>query len=104
MRKLAHISVNASSSKQNWSHLENLLLADPSYLANEIPIDIVLGAAEHGKIIRHGLMKGAENDPIGQNTHLGWIVSGETSTSGNNSIITCAVSNVEIEKQLKRYF
>lgn len=88
IKKLAHISVNVSSSKQNWGHLENLLLADPSYLANEIPTDIVLGATEHGNIICHGLMKGAKNDTIGQNTHLGWIISGETSTSGNSPIIT----------------
>lgn len=104
MPKLAKVCVNTKTSVSNWKHLENLMLADPSFYTNEIPIDIILGAAEHGKIICDGLIKGTEYDPIGQNTHIGWIVSGETNKSSNNTNITCAVSNIELERQVSKFF
>lgn len=56
-------------------HLTKLTLADPSF-NTQGPIDIILGAAEYGQIIKQGLIKMGENLSIVQETELGWIISG----------------------------
>ncbi|XP_046144711.1 uncharacterized protein LOC123988495 [Osmia bicornis bicornis] len=44
------------------------------------PIDIVIGADLFGQLLLDGVRKGSTSEPIAQNTHLGWILSGPTST------------------------
>lgn len=62
----------------HWKKLESITLADPTFNTPS-KIDILLGAAEYSKIIESGLIKGPSGI-IAQATHLGWILSGETST------------------------
>lgn len=57
-------------------HIQDLLLADPHF-DTPGPIDLLLAGDVHGKIIQIGLRKGAIDEPIAQNTSLGWIISGE---------------------------
>lgn len=61
----------------NWPEFETLELADPGF---GIPdkIHLLLGAEVYGKIIDTGLLK-SPTGIIAQRTHLGWILSGDTS-------------------------
>nr|XP_012153201.1 PREDICTED: uncharacterized protein LOC105664204 [Megachile rotundata] len=47
------------------------------------PIDILIGADLYGSIILDGVRKGLVNQPIAQNTSLGWILSGPVAPSND---------------------
>ncbi|XP_067210840.1 uncharacterized protein [Linepithema humile] len=66
-------------SSKSWKHLEGLQLADP-YYSNPGEIDLLLGADVYGQLIDTGIVKGGSDSPIAQQTQLGWIVSGPTSS------------------------
>lgn len=59
-----------NGNNQQFQHLENLVLADPSAHANH-PIDLLLGTVEYAKAIQPGLVKGNSDEPIAQNTIFG---------------------------------
>lgn len=95
------------SLKENgkYDHLNNLQLADPSY-SHGGKIDVILGAAEYSKILKAGLIKGLQNQPIAQNTELGWIVSG---ICGNSCVslhlnVKIHMTNVNLDETLNRLF
>ncbi|XP_047540324.1 uncharacterized protein LOC125073508 [Vanessa atalanta] len=56
--------------------LAQLKLADPKF---DVPnkIDLLLGAEVYSQILVEGLIKGPPGCPVAQNTHLGWILSGQ---------------------------
>lgn len=58
-----------------WDHLSGLQLADPDYF-NSSKIDIILGADIYAELLCDGLRIGKLGSPVGQNTLLGWILSG----------------------------
>ncbi|KOB73672.1 Uncharacterized protein OBRU01_10665 [Operophtera brumata] len=60
----------------NWTHLEGLNLADPSYHTPG-PIDLLLGVKEYALIVQQPLIKGPPGSPCAQKTNLGWILFGE---------------------------
>ncbi|XP_053990009.1 uncharacterized protein LOC128882436, partial [Hylaeus volcanicus] len=62
----------------NYDHLQNLLYADPT-VNDDGEIDLLLGVAEFSKIVKHGLIKGAEDSPIAMNSELGWLIMGPQS-------------------------
>ncbi|XP_024889613.1 uncharacterized protein LOC112466006 [Temnothorax curvispinosus] len=72
-----------SHNKDNWSHLNNLELADPEFHERR-SIDLIIGAELYSKIIEEGIIKGEPNTPIAQFTKIGWIVSGATSLNSIN--------------------
>lgn len=104
MRKLTKIC-NEVDDINKFDHLNNLCLADPSF--NKALMDIVLGAGEFSQIIKPGSIKTSPNQPIAQDTELGWIVSG-VSTAENQMRthveLTSMITNIELTKQLKRFF
>lgn len=59
----------------SWAHIHSLELADPRYLEQD-PVDVLLGAEVCSQIFIEGLRKGGHQDPIAQNTTLGWIQLG----------------------------
>lgn len=99
--KLTKISSNLSA-KCDFEFLNNLTLADPSFLDHS-EIDIILGAAEYANVLKMGLMKSDKN-LLAQNTELGWIVSGACNGSSPNLNIVTLVSNVELEEKIKNFF
>lgn len=60
-----------------WSHLGGLKLADPDPTGSD-PIDLKIGADLFGSLLLNGIRKGTANEPIAQDTVLGWIISGPT--------------------------
>ncbi|XP_044595862.1 uncharacterized protein LOC123272906 [Cotesia glomerata] len=59
---------------QQWPHLKELTLADPTQSPG--PIDIIIGADYYGQILEDGLKQGPANTPTAQNTIFGWILFG----------------------------
>ncbi|XP_055306475.1 uncharacterized protein LOC129570781 [Sitodiplosis mosellana] len=68
----------------NYDHLQNLLYADPT-VNDDGEIDLLLGVAEFSKIVKHGLIKGAEDSPIAMNSELGWLIMGPQNVDGIES-------------------
>ncbi|XP_011881006.1 PREDICTED: uncharacterized protein LOC105569270, partial [Vollenhovia emeryi] len=74
---LTKYAPRTETSVSNWSHLENIHLAD-SHPTGSRPIDIIIGADLYGDLIMSGVRKGPKGQPIAQQSHLGWLLSGPT--------------------------
>lgn len=97
MGKITNLLPSVSFTPQRWSHIIDLTLADPSYHRTG-RIDLVLGADTLARIIMEGVRTGPIGTPIAQQTHLGWILSGQVSTESSRSITVTsmhAMSNIE---------
>lgn len=89
-----------NSVRDNFS---NKLLADPMF-DTPSQVDIILGAEEYSKIILSGIFK-TEEGVLGQNTKLGWILSGIIkSNTPNNLHLNVAVSDNQVDEQLKKFW
>lgn len=86
--------INDETDRVNeWEHLKNLFYADLSFMQGNQQIDVLLGSAEHAKIIKFGLIKGPEDTPVAQNTEFGWIISG---LAGNNKSLGLNVASMVV--------
>lgn len=87
-----------------WPHLNGLPLADPDYLTFS-HIDLLLGSIAHGIIIQGGLIKGSIDEPIAQDTSLGWIISGAANKIVDEEI-QCNVmfEDISLNKQLQAFW
>ncbi|XP_024887554.1 uncharacterized protein LOC112464651 [Temnothorax curvispinosus] len=75
MKSLTRYKPSRVNSMRSWKHITGLKLADSEPM-NLDPIDLIIGADLFGFLLLEGVRKGAENEPIAQNTTLGWILSG----------------------------
>lgn len=89
----------------NWPELEEMTLADPGYYIPNT-IDMLLGAEVYSKIIDTGLKK-SPSGVLAQYTHLGWILSGDTTETKTNenkynktiiSMHVCVCENDQLKK------
>ncbi|XP_048487156.1 uncharacterized protein LOC125490840 [Plutella xylostella] len=96
MNKLINNLPNTKLTTSNWTHLDNIKLADPDYFTPG-PIDLLLGADIYSEIILEGVLKQDSNSPVAQQTKLGWILCGNTKT------FKCFVTLNEIE-ELTRFW
>lgn len=89
----------------SYQHLKNIELADPD-MNEKQPIDLLLGVSVFSKIIKHGLIKGNDNEPIAQNTAFGWMISGDgfRNASRTQVFVTALVSTEDIDKKLSQFF
>lgn len=102
-------NVQFSSDISEFPHLNNLLLPDPAINSYQ-KTDLLLGVAEYAKILKIGLFKGPQFEPIAQHSEFGWIISGQTGGSNNrgtdspsSSSIQTTISNVStIDDELNR--
>ncbi|XP_055905489.1 uncharacterized protein LOC129940981 [Eupeodes corollae] len=83
--KLTALLPTQNITNSNWSHLQNLTLADPSFNKTN-KIDVLLGSDVYPFIILEGLIKGEQGSPIAQKTELGWVLSGGISSKNNSKI------------------
>lgn len=85
-----------STNVKKWRHVKNLDLADPQFFeANKI--DILLGASAYAEIILSGIRKGQTNEPIAQQTKLGWIIFGSTCNSESFRTMCNAINELPPE-------
>ncbi|XP_043468113.1 uncharacterized protein LOC122502234 [Leptopilina heterotoma] len=93
-------------------HLQGLDFADDE-LVNAQPIQILIGADLYGMIMRNGLKKGGNNQPVAQNTIFGWILSGNFGSNNNSNELICfrksdfagfCASNSDIGESLQRFW
>lgn len=85
-----------------WTHIRNLQLADPEFNRNS-PVDLLLGAEVYGHIVLPGLQKGQSHEPVAQNTSIGWILLGGSSSasvSNNLSYHSC----IDIDSRLRSFW
>lgn len=85
-----------------WPHLQNLHLADPSYYKSG-PIDLLLSAEIYGRILLPGIQRGNVNEPIAQNTTIGWILLGGSSNPTTNTNLSLH-SLVDIDSRLRSFW
>lgn len=91
-----------------WRHIKHLSLADSRvFEANKI--DVLLGASAYAEIVLSGIKKGQSNEPIAQNTKLGWIVFGSDYEDDSVKTIYNAINetqlnnpSIDLAAQLKR--
>lgn len=97
-----NLPCNVLTPSPNWNHINGLQLADPQYYRPG-KIDMLLGADVYCNILLYGVRKGHPGEPIAQNTHLGWILSGPVANDSHSSIIVMHI-NASIEEQLKKFW
>ena len=77
--KLTSLLPRKECTSATWKHLRGLELADTDF-CQPARIDCILGADVYQSIILPGLRKGAAQQPVTENTSLGWIITGGTSS------------------------
>lgn len=87
---IKHLPSNTFDNAQ-YMHINNLPLADPEFNISK-PIDILLDAKIYSEIIMNGLVKGSPQEPIAQQTKMGWILSGNITPSFNCHVV---INNIE---------
>lgn len=87
--------------QSDFDFVENLTLADPSFLDGG-DIEMILGASEYARVIKMGLMKSDKN-VLAQNTEFGWVLSGAIN-SNPYVRVQAFLSNVELNQSLQQFF
>ncbi|XP_029170330.1 uncharacterized protein LOC114940017 [Nylanderia fulva] len=95
--KLTLFAGGCRQSLQSWTHLKDLELADPEFRSAD-PVDLLLGADVYGVIIREGLKKGSHQEPVAQQTSLGWILSGTINENARGHRV--ATHHCQIEEDI----
>ncbi|XP_011883594.1 PREDICTED: uncharacterized protein LOC105570764, partial [Vollenhovia emeryi] len=91
-----------------WPHLHGLTLADPDF-DRPAPVDVILGAGAYGCLLREGLIRGPNGTPAAQNTALGWVLLGATTTGPTDSdqrasALHASGSWSELDQALQRFW
>lgn len=84
-----------------WPHLTGLTLADPDY-QHPSSIDLLLGSEVYAWCLLPELRKAGVNDPVGQNSQFGWLISGPVSESSGDAVPTNL--NRRIDECLERFW
>ena len=96
LKKVTSYSADLSKCNYSFDNFNNLRLADSNFLMPS-NCDILIGNAEHARIIKPGLVKGSPDEPIAQDTEFGWIISGPVSSETEIPRVsfTSLVSNID---------
>lgn len=101
--RLTGYTSSAVEASFEWPHVRGLDLADPDFAATD-PIDVLLEADVYASILRDGLRRGSEFQPVAQNTIFGWILSGRFSSTEEGHVSTHQCSVGEPLSALVRRF
>lgn len=82
VQSIASTHAIESYNANKWQHLTHLPMANPQFFEHN-RIDLLLGASAYAEIILDGITKGKTDEPIAQQTKLGWIVSGTACVDEN---------------------
>jgi len=87
-----------------WTHIQNLPLADPSYKILGA-IDLLLGADLLPPIYLDGLQRGLVGEPIAMITIFGWVLLGPKDSYDRSSITTmCLTISEPLDSLLKQFW
>lgn len=105
LQSLTKYAPQCISRIENWAHVADLTLADNNSMSTE-SIDIIIGADLYGSLIFEGVRKGKRDEPIAQNTILGWILSDPISSSSSpESVHTHHIAIYSsLESTLRRFW
>lgn len=93
MTRVVNSLPNVTFAKKPWAHVTDITLADPDYNLSR-PIDILLDAHVFSEILMNGLVKGEVNEPMAQQTRLGWILSGNVTKTFNCNVVVNEVNDL----------
>lgn len=93
LKKLTEPIPNKDIDISEWSHLNGLTLADPTFHIRG-NIDLLLGADVLPDIMLPDIIKGPRGTPMAQDTECGWVVSGRYNMSDHTSI-SCNNSTID---------
>ncbi|CAG7726311.1 unnamed protein product, partial [Allacma fusca] len=85
-----------------WKHLSGLRLADPLYYKTQA-VDALLGADVLPEILRSNIIRGPKTAPTAQETALGWIVYGPTTTTTESKAVA-HFGQFDLNSTLQRFW
>ena len=91
-----------------WPHLQGLQWAEPR-LANQDPIELLLGADVYNDFMLEGVRKGKPGTPLAQETTFGWILTGglrkgHVYSRKSVSTVQCCSISQELPGMLERFW
>lgn len=87
MKSLIKNLPNKTFVKPSWPHIQTINLADPEFYTSRA-VDLLLGADVYCKIMLGGILRGdSEDQPIAQQTQLGWLLCGTMKTRYNCNVV-----------------
>ena len=89
-RVTCHLPTSSTPPQSNWSHIEGLQLADPTF-CQPGAVDLLLGVDVFVSSLLHGRRSGALDSPTALETKFGWVLAGDT--HGNVSLPVQHVSH-----------
>lgn len=96
VKQVADINPLDCDERKNWSHINQLTLANPNFSRTR-RVDLLLGARAYAEIILEQIVKGKPNQPIAQNTKLGWIVFGAAEVDQNYATLCHTLKHTRID-------
>lgn len=106
LKKLTNYRTNARWQPNRWTHLRDIEWAD-TLADNNAPIELIIGADYYGAILLDGLRKGAQDEPVAQNTVFGWVLTGPVPSTDSRATqvhVHYGDVNVEINNTMKRFW
>lgn len=75
---------------KQWNHLKGLTWADPEFY-KQGPIDLLIGMDILVEIMKSGLVKGPQGQPMAQETKIGWLISGKVDRKWHSNELMCLI-------------
>ncbi|XP_026827648.1 uncharacterized protein LOC105278596 [Ooceraea biroi] len=100
MKNLTSYSPDHGATLNSLEYLSHVEWADPNPASSD-PIDILIGADIYGDILREGLLRGWDGQPVAQNSALGWIISGSFANVNETAHHTVSVHHCLNEDSLE---
>ena len=89
---------------ENWSHLENIKLADPQFRVTR-EIDLLIGAELYPYILRDGIVTPKDSNlPVAINTVFGYVVCGNVFESKACSSLQTLCCTVGLDNVVKQFW
>lgn len=96
--------------KEKYSHLSDLDLADSSRVGDELEIDALIGSDNYWQLVTGQIIHG-KTGPTAINTHLGWVLSGPVSSdtglsdlNSNHSLLIQSSDASSLDSVLKSFW
>ncbi|XP_022832139.1 uncharacterized protein LOC111360435 [Spodoptera litura] len=87
MKSLIKSLPNKTFVRPSWPHIQTINLADPDFYISRA-VDLLLGADVYCKIMLGGILRGDDEDqPIAQQTQLGWLLCGSMKPQYNCNVV-----------------